>query len=59
MEPLDALGELAVRWYVHMLDAGIRKCEEDGQPLTEEQRFTLLTAGQLALGDWSEPLPDE
>jgi hypothetical protein len=56
---LDVLGELAARWFVVMLDAGIRKCEEREMPLTPEQRFTLLTAGQLAIGDWSEPLPDE
>ena len=54
-----ALFELASRWYVQMLDAGMRKCEQTGQPLTDEQRFVLLTAGQLPLGDWREPLPDE
>jgi hypothetical protein len=48
-----ALSELAVGWYLTMLDAGIRKLEERGEPLTFEQRFILLTAGQLALGDWS------
>lgn len=57
--PLHALGELAARWYVTMLDAGIEKCEEAGQPLTDEQRMILLTAGQLAIGEWSEPLPNE
>jgi hypothetical protein len=50
------MSELAVRWYVQMLDAGIRRCEETGKPLTDEQRFILLTAGQLAIGDWREPL---
>jgi hypothetical protein len=53
-----ALSEFAVRSYLMMLDAGIRKLEERGEALTFEQRFTLLTAGQLALDDWSEPLPD-
>jgi hypothetical protein len=53
------MSELAVRWYVRMLDAGIRKCEQSGQPLTDEQRFILLTAAQLAIGDWSEPVPDD
>jgi hypothetical protein len=24
--------ELAVRWYLQMLDAGMRKCEADGRP---------------------------
>jgi hypothetical protein len=24
---------------------------------TASQRFTLLTAGQLALGDWRAPMP--
>jgi hypothetical protein len=50
-----AMSELASRWYVRMLDAGIRKCEKDGRPLTDEQRFTLLTAGQLPIGDWRSP----
>jgi hypothetical protein len=38
-----------------MLDAGMRKCEKNGTPLTDEQRFTLLTAGQLPFGDWRTP----
>jgi len=46
------MAELASRWYVQMLDAGMKKCERDGVPLTNEQRFTLLTAGQLPIGDW-------
>jgi hypothetical protein len=54
-QPLDALGELAARWYVEMLDAGIERCERIGSPLSDEQRFILLTAGQLALGDWKKP----
>jgi hypothetical protein len=53
------LAELAIRWYVQMLDTGMRKCEQTGQPLTDEQRFILLTAGQLAVGNWYEPLRDE
>lgn len=53
------MSELAVRWYVQMLDAGMSKCEERGIELTFEQRFVVLTAAQLALGDWSEPLPNE
>jgi hypothetical protein len=44
------MAELASRWYVQMLDAGTRKCEKDGMPLTDEQRFTLLAAGQLPIG---------
>ena len=35
------------------------RCEERGEPLTPSQRFTLLTAGQLALGDWRAPMPEE
>jgi hypothetical protein len=38
-----------------MLDADMRKCEKDGAPLTDEQRFTLLTAGQLPIGNWYTP----
>jgi hypothetical protein len=38
-----------------MLDAGMRKCEKNGTPLTDEQRLTLLTAGQLPFGDWRTP----
>jgi hypothetical protein len=49
------MAELASRWYVQMLDAGMKKCEKDGVPLTDEQRFTLLTAGQLPIGDWRMP----
>jgi hypothetical protein len=40
---LDVLGERVARWYVLMLDAGMKKCEKDGRPLTDDQRFTLLT----------------
>jgi hypothetical protein len=57
--PDVVLSELAVRWYVHMLDAGMRKCEKDGRPLSFEQRFTLLTAAGLVIGDWREPLPED
>jgi hypothetical protein len=35
------MSEFAFRWYVPRLDAGMRKCEKDGTPLTNEQRFTL------------------
>jgi hypothetical protein len=49
------MSELASRWYVRMLDAGMRKCEQDGISLTDDQRFTLLTAGQLPIGDWRTP----
>jgi hypothetical protein len=49
------MSDLASRWYVQMLDAGRRKCEKNGAPLTDEQRFTLLTAGQLPFGDWRTP----
>jgi hypothetical protein len=56
-ERLDAaMAELASRWYVRLLDAGIARCERRGEPLTDSQRFTLLTAGQLVFGDWREPL---
>jgi hypothetical protein len=58
-ERLDAaMSELAIRWYVRLLDAGIAQCERRGEPLTDSQRFTLLTAGQLALGDWRVPMPE-
>jgi hypothetical protein len=58
-EHLDrAMSEIAARWYVPLLDAGIDRCEQRGQPLTDFQRFTLLTAGQLALGDWRAPIPE-
>jgi hypothetical protein len=53
--PLDVMTELASRWYVQILDAGMRKCKKDGMRLTDEQRFTLLTAGQLPIGDWRTP----
>jgi hypothetical protein len=53
--PFDAISELASRWYLEMLDAGMRKCEKDGMPLTDKQRFTLLTAGQLPFGNWRTP----
>jgi len=57
-ERLDAaMGELATRWYVQLLDAGMARCEKIGAPLTDLQRFTLLTAAQLALGDWSAGPP--
>jgi hypothetical protein len=55
---LDAMGELAARWYVQLLDAGMNRCETIGEPLTDKQRFTLLTAGQLALGDWRTKPPN-
>jgi hypothetical protein len=59
VESLDAtLSMLAAQRYVLMLDAGMEKCEERGEPLTALQRFTLLTAGQLVRGDWSEPMPE-
>jgi hypothetical protein len=51
----NRMDKLASRWYVRMIDAGMRKCEKDGRPLTDEQRFTLLTAGQLPIGDWRTP----
>jgi hypothetical protein len=53
----EAMSELAARWYVRLLDAGIAQCERRDEPLTESQRFTL-TAGQLALGDWRAPMPE-
>jgi hypothetical protein len=40
---------------LQMLDAGMRKCQKNGTSLTDEQRFTLLTAGQLPFGDWRTP----
>jgi len=40
------------RNYLAALDPGLQRCERIGQPLTFEQRFELLTAGQLLLGDW-------
>lgn len=40
------------RTYVAALDAGLDRCERIGEPLTFEQRFELLTAGQLLLGNW-------
>jgi hypothetical protein len=46
------------RWYVRFPDAGMARCEQRGEPLTASQRFTLLTAGQLALGDWRAPIPE-
>jgi hypothetical protein len=49
------MSELASPWHVQMLDAGMRKCEKNGTPLTDEQRLTLLTAGQLPFGDWRTP----
>jgi hypothetical protein len=30
------MDKLASRWYVRMIDAGMRKCEKDGRPLTDE-----------------------
>jgi hypothetical protein len=53
-----ATSELAARWYVRLLDAGIARCERRGEPPTDSQRFTLLAAGQLALGDWRAPMPE-
>jgi hypothetical protein len=58
-ERLDrAMSEPAIGWYVRLLDAGIARWEQRGEPLTDSQRFTLLTAGQLALGDWRAPMPE-
>jgi hypothetical protein len=31
------------------------RCERRDEPLTDSQRFTLLTASQLALDDWRAP----
>jgi hypothetical protein len=56
--PHPALSELAVAWYLALLDAGMDKCEERGIALTFDQRFTLMSAAQLALGDWTEPIPE-
>jgi hypothetical protein len=40
---------------VQILDAGMRKCEKEEMPLTDEQRFMLLTAGQLPIGHRRKP----
>ena len=41
------------RDYLAALSAGLERCERIGEPLSWEQRFELLTAGQFLLGNWS------